>query len=85
MYEVEFDSEAISFLEKSEKAVAKRIWDKIMSTKENPHRFFEKLSSRQEHKLRVGDYRVVADINDSKKTVRILLIGHRKNVYKKLS
>ena len=32
MYEVIFDAKAIEFLEKSEKHLAKRIWDKIMST-----------------------------------------------------
>jgi|TARA_B100001971_G_C18238116_1_gene568796 mRNA-degrading endonuclease RelE of RelBE toxin-antitoxin system len=42
MYEIVFDPEAIDFLEKVPKEVAKRIWDKIMSTKENPHHFFER-------------------------------------------
>ena len=44
MYEVVFDPEAIEFLDKCEKQLAKRIWNKIMSTKENPHRFFERLA-----------------------------------------
>ncbi len=82
MYEVVFDTKAIEFLEKAEKTVARRIWDKIMDTKENPHRFFERLTGRNDYKLRVGDYRVVADIDDEKKRIEVTFIGHRKKVYK---
>lgn len=82
MYEVIFDPKAIDFLEKTEKAVAKRIWDKIMSTRSNPYHFFEKLSGRTDYKLRVGDYRAIADIAESEKRIEITLIDHRKKVYK---
>ena len=81
MYEAVFDPEALDFLEKSEKQLAKRIWDKIMSAKENPHHFFERLAERKDYKLRIGDYRAIADIDDSRKKIEIILIGHRKNVY----
>lgn len=84
MYELIFDPRAIEFLGKSDKKVAKRIWDKIMSTKLNPHHFFERLVERVDYKLRIGDYRVIADINDSTKRIEITLIGHRKKVYKKI-
>ena len=83
MYKVIFDSEALEFLEKSERKIAWRIWDKIMSTKSDPHRFFEKLIGRDDYKLRIGDYRAIADINDSSKVIEITLLGHRKKVYKK--
>ncbi len=84
MYEVIFDPEAMNFLEKSEKQLAKRIWDKIISTKENPHHFFEKLTEIPGYKIRIGDYRAIADIDDNKKRIEIILIGHRKNIYKKI-
>jgi mRNA interferase RelE/StbE len=84
MYEVIFDPEVLEFLEKEGKSIAKRIWDKIISTKQEPHHFFEKLAGRQDYKLRIGDYRVIADINDTTKRIEITLIGHRKNIYKKL-
>ena len=83
MYAVIFDPEALEFLKKSEKGLAKRIWDKIMSTKGNPHHFFEQLAGRAGYKLRIGDYRAIADINDNTKRIEVTLIGHRKNIYKK--
>ena len=81
MYEVVFDHEAIEFLEKSNKDLAKRIWNKIMSSKENPYHFFERLTGRTDYKLRIGDYRAIADIDDKNKKIEVTLIGHRKNVY----
>ena len=44
---------------------------------------FVKLKGREEFKLRVGDYRVIASIDDKHKRIEVLLIGHRKNIYKK--
>ena len=55
----------------------------IISTKEDPFHYFEKLKVRDEYKLRVGGYRVIADINKTKKRIYVLVIGHRKNVYKR--
>lgn len=83
MYEIIFDEESIKFLEKTEKNIRKRIYNKIISTKEDPFRFFERLTGRNEFKLRIGDYRVVADINETTKRISILVIGHRKNIYEK--
>jgi len=83
MYEIIFDEKAIEFLEKIEKNTKKRIYNKIISTKEHPFHYFERLSKRNEFKLRVGDYRVIADIDETIKRISILVIGHRKNIYKK--
>lgn len=38
MYEVIFDPKAIDFLSKAPKSLKERIYDKVASTKENPHR-----------------------------------------------
>lgn len=35
-----------------------------------------------EYRLRIGDYRVLYDIDDKEKVVLILRIGHRRNIYK---
>ncbi|MCX6661507.1 MAG: type II toxin-antitoxin system RelE/ParE family toxin [Euryarchaeota archaeon] len=83
MYTVIYDEEALQILEKLEKKIKKRIFEKIHSTKENPFHFFEKLTARDEYKLRVGDYRVIAEIDEKTKRISILFIDHRKNVYKK--
>ena len=80
-YELEIDEEAIRFLEKQEKKVKKRIFFKLQEAKQNPHHFFERLEGRLDYKLRVGDYRVIADIIGKK--IMVTCIGHRRNIYKK--
>ena len=76
---VEFDEETIRFLEKLEKVNEERIFKKIISAKKDPFRYFERLKGRTDYKLRIGDYRAIADIDDK---IRVRVIGHRKNIYK---
>jgi len=84
MYKIYFDSLALDFLQKVEKSIAKRVWNKIMSTKNNPFHYFERLTGRKDFKLRVGDYRVIADIDQSNEIISVTMIGHRKDIYKGL-
>ena len=83
MYSVIYDDVALEDLSKLEKKIRKRIFEKISLTKENQFHYYEKLTARDEYKLRVGDYRVIADIDEKTKRISILLVNHRKDVYKK--
>lgn len=83
-YVLTFDEKAVIILEKLPTAIKERIFKKLQSTKDNPYHFFEKLVGRSEFKLRVGDYRIIADINDANIQILVLYIGHRRNVYKKI-
>jgi mRNA interferase RelE/StbE len=55
-----------------------------MSTKEDLFHFFEKITKKELYKLRVGTYRVIADISKNEIKILVLLIGHRKNIYDKI-
>ena len=44
----------------------------------------EKLTGIDAYKLRVGNYRVVYEIDDAGKEIRIVMIDDRKQVYKRL-
>ena len=41
-----------------------------------------KLTGREGWRLRVGDYRVLYDIDDVKQTITIVHVGHRRDVYR---
>ena len=84
MYEIDFDEEAIAFLEQLPIQLRERIFNKVLSTKANPFHFFERLEGREDYKLRIGDYRAIADIDMAAKKVQVTIIGHRKNIYKKI-
>ena len=83
MYEIKFDKKAIDFLNKLEKDIKKRIWNKLQQCKENPFHFLEHLENIEGYKLRVGDYRLIIDVDKSNQILYILKIGHRKNIYEK--
>ncbi len=78
-----FTEEALYQLKKLDNKTAKRILDKLQSSAKNPTHFFGRLSGREEYKLRIGDYRVIANIMQNENTIFIRSLGHRKNIYKK--
>lgn len=41
-----------------------------------------KLTGRNGWRIRVGDYRVIYEIDDAERTVTVLHVGHRRNVYR---
>lgn len=83
-YEVIFDGAAVDFLGTLDKPLRRRIYNKVISAKENPFHFFERMEGRTDYKLRIGNYRVIADIDTNSHRIEITLAGHRKNVYKQL-
>lgn len=81
---------SIEFSPKAEKElfsfaynVSDRIMDKLKETRANPQHYFERLKGRTDYKLRIGDYRVVADINESEMLIWVTKVGHRRNVYER--
>jgi mRNA interferase RelE/StbE len=42
----------------------------------------EKLSGHDRYRLRQGDYRVVYAVDDEERTVEVVKIGHRREVYR---
>ena len=41
-----------------------------------------KLSASQSWRIRIGDYRVIYDIDDKSRKIDVLHIGHRREVYR---
>lgn len=42
----------------------------------------KKLSGRDAQRIRVGDYRVIYEIDDDRILIEVVAIGHRRDVYK---
>lgn len=81
MYSLIFDKKALEQLNKFEKDIKERIWNKLQACKENPFHFLEHLEEIDGFKLRVGDYRAIVDVDKSTQIIKVLKVGHRKNVY----
>ena len=81
MYHLIFNNRALDDLNKLEMGIKERIWDKLQKCKENPFRFLDHLENINGFKLRVGEYRIIVDVDNLSKTINVLKIGHRKNIY----
>ena len=49
---------------------------------DNPKRFLSRLSSVEAYKLRVGDYRIILDVEWEREVLIVLTLGHRSTVYR---
>jgi len=81
MYVLNLDEFVVRYLEKAPQEIRKRIFSRLSLSKDNPFHFFERLTGRADFRMRVGDYRVIADIDRHNKKILVTLIGHRKDVY----
>ena len=60
-----------------------RVRDAISSLANDPTpQGCRKLTGREGWRLRVGDYRVIYEINNDSQVVTVLHIGHRRDVYR---
>ena len=78
-YKVLLHPKAAKTLSKSTQKT--RITEKLKQLKTNPNKAGKRLKPSEYYKLRIGDYRAIYEIDQTKKQVIILYIGHRKNVY----
>ena len=86
-YRIEVKRSAAKTLQKIPKADRNRIVDKIDTLAENlPNPDTTKMKGDNPfHKIRVGDYRIIYEIQEEILVILIIKIGHRKDVYKNLS
>ncbi len=60
-----------------------RIIDAIRKLKSDPRPDgVQKLSGREAWRIRVGDYRIIYEINDEARSVLVVTLGHRREVYR---
>ncbi|MFH1750980.1 MAG: type II toxin-antitoxin system RelE/ParE family toxin [Candidatus Micrarchaeota archaeon] len=84
MAKIMWSQTAVRDMAQLEKGIARRIIAKIEAAAQNPNHFFEKLTGIDEVKLRVGDYRVIAQLLRGGEAIIIERVGHRKKIYKGL-
>ena len=85
---IEFGATALRQLEKLDRSVQRRIW-KFLNGRllqlENPRSIGAALQGERLGgfwKYRVGDYRLIARIEDDRLLVLVLKVGHRGDIYR---
>ena len=86
-YKLEFKRSAAKALKKVPKRDRKSIYDKIDRLAENlPDPNITKMKGDNPfHRIRVGDYRIIYEIQNDILVILVIKIGHRKDIYRKLS
>ncbi len=85
-YKVEYTEQAIKELRKIDKHTQFFIlaWiEKNLVDCENPRQHGKGLTANRigEWRYRVGDYRIIAEIEDDRVVILVLTVGHRREVY----
>ena len=84
IFQIIWSGSAAKELNKLDKTVAKRIFKKVSELSENPYHFeVTKMVGDPYFRLRIGDYRVIFDIQNDMLRILIFNVGHLKKVYKK--
>ena len=63
--------------------ISKRIWKKVSSIKSNPFRYLEHFEGEDLYKLRIGDYRVLIDVDFDNKLLIVQVLDKRGRIYKR--
>jgi len=83
-YDVRLKPKFLKQLKKLDKKQAERILIKVYLLGDDPYSLASKsLTGRDDRSLRIGDYRVIYDVESDQLIVLVLNVGHRKEVYKK--
>lgn len=88
-YTVDYDRKAKKQLDKMDPSVSKRIYawiDTHLEGCEDPTAYGKPLTASLKGywSYRVGDYRIIADIQDDKILILITEVGHRREIYKEV-
>jgi len=81
-FEIIWDTDARKFLRKLDSKIASRIVRKVDFIRDHPQDYLEPVKQTNSYKLRVGDYRVIIDIDWENEISFVLLVDHRKRIYR---
>ncbi len=85
-YKVEYTSKARQDLKKLPLDIAQNIILSVNSIKSEPYSYVKKIKGTKNHPLythRVGEYRVILDIEDNRLLIIVIEAGHRCKIYRK--
>ena len=85
MYEVYLERSAESDLKRMPTSVFHRIIPEIKTLAKNPRPSgcLKIIGSKNDWRIRIGDYRVVYEIDEKARAVRIMRVRHRREVYRR--
>lgn len=81
MYEIIIAKKVEKYLDKLNSKDRERIIHALEKLRIRPEAYLVRLVGEKSYKFRVGQYRVIVDLDKTKLLILVIKIGHRKNVY----
>ena len=82
-YLIKWNPKPLNFLEKLPKEISVRIINKLEIVKNDPFHYLEHYEGANVYKLRIGDYRLLIDVDFVNKILKIRILEHRSRVYER--
>ena len=82
-WQVIWSEKSVKQLERIDTKNAQKIYDSVLNCMEDPFRVAMRLTNSPFYRLRVGNYRVILDLQQSKMIIFVVESDLRKRVYKK--
>lgn len=85
MYEVYLERSAENDLKRLTTSIFDRILPQIKTLAENPRPSGcrKTTGSKNDWRIRIGDYRIIYEIDEKAKSVRVMRVRHRREVYRR--
>ncbi|QLE47609.1 type II toxin-antitoxin system RelE/ParE family toxin [Nostoc sp. C057] len=83
-YQIELSNKAAKQLKKLSADIREKINEKILELADNPRPsgVVKLENTANKYRIRVGNYRILYDIQDDILIVKVVRIGHRRDVYR---
>ncbi len=85
MYRIVYTRRALRGLRKMPREIAQRVQERLEHIAKDPykrHPNVTKLQGREGYHLRIGDWRVIYDVDDKERLLIVLVAGPRGSVYR---
>ena len=83
VYRIEVEDRVIKVIRRLPKTILPRVKKVISSLAREPRPpGAKKLTAREGYRIRVADYRILYEIEDDKKRIRVYKVLHRKDAYR---
>ena len=82
IWDVKWSGKSVKQLKKLDKTVARRIRDGVLGITDSPFQSVRRLTDSPFYRMRIGDYRIILDLQQGKLIIFVVELDHRSKIYK---
>lgn len=81
-FDVEWTRQALRDLQGLDATIQMRVMLRVEQSRRDPLRFYSRLKGDRAMRMRIGDWRVIADVRLAERKIVVLAVGHRAHIYR---